>query len=438
MSNEELRMKRHYTLIILLLFAGLWMAGCSTNEPPEPKPVDSNPKTLIIYGNIGEPYFSNNVRAAGQAVAAGALIEGQRVIVCHEKLGAGGKIARNIIYELVRDKKAAEGFRRDTLKVYEGENVKQTLDPADMKYLLEEMRGMAPANHYGLAIGTHATGWIPTTSSLLNTALFSAAAATTTAAPGQFQQLWEPVGESPLTRYIGHTDFYKNVYRIGIEAFADAVGNMEDVQDGGKAWDFVLFDACLMGSVEAVYEMRNIADYLIVSPAEVLMAGFPYDRVVKVLFNEKGNGWTNLEGVCAAYMDHYAYSSATVSLVRTAELEKLALTVRDIRLNGYNEVNPTAAVIQYFEGLSNHVFYDLDDYMRHWARSNYYYNRFYTQLCKTLPYTGHTPYFSSAYGSGGDIRIHCYSGLTAFIPYSDKAELIPFYHGTSWYKAIYQ
>ncbi len=410
-------MKRQYTLI--LLFAVLWFAGCGQKEPPAPPPVDDDPKTFIMYGNINYSYFKQNVESAARAVAAGALIEGQRVIVCSEVLGSQGKIAQNIIFELLRDRTVSKGYRCDTLRVYKGDDVKTTLDPADMKYLLGEMRELAPANHYGLALGAHATGWVPKEITISSSGL--------RAKTNGFSDLWAPIGENPLTRYIGHTDaLYNNVYRIDIADFAASVGSME--------WDFVLFDACLMGSVEAVYEMRDLAPYLIVSPAEIMIDGFPYDDVVKVLFND----WTNLKGVCAAYMAHYSNSNATISLVDTSELENLAKTVRNIRIKGYNTVDPTAAVIQYYEGLPNHVFYDLDDYMRHWARDTYYYELFYNQLLKTLPYTDHTPYLYSALGYAGRIRLYCYSGLTAFIPYAGKDDLIPWYHGTSWYKAVYQ
>ncbi len=409
------QMRKYYTLIIL--FAGLWLAGCSKDEPVPP-PVDNDPKTFILYGNIGEYYFSNNVRAAGRAVAAGALIKGQRVIVCHEKQNSQGVITQNVIYELVRDKKAAEGYRRDTLEVYEGDDTRSTLDPDDMKYLLEEIRAMAPANHYGLALGSHGMGWVPKES-------FPVSAYRLQAKASQFPELWAPIDENPTTRYLGHSDRNGNNYRVDIADFAAAMGSME--------WDFVLFDVCFMGSVEAVYEMRRIAPYLIVSPAEVLIEGFPYENIVKVLFKD----WTDLKGVCAAYMDFYKNSYATVSLVDTGELERLAGTVNAIYKSGYNDVDPTAAVIQYFEGMSNHVFYDLDDYMRHLAKNTHYYAQFYDQLQKTLPYTNHTPYFYSAWASG-KIRIYHYSGLTAFIPYAGKEDLRPGYEQTAWYKDVHK
>ena len=37
-----------------------------------------------------------------------------------------------------------------------------------------------------------------------------------------------------------------------------------------------------MSQVEVAYELRNTADYLILSPAEVMSAGFPYFKITKI------------------------------------------------------------------------------------------------------------------------------------------------------------
>ena len=45
-------------------------------------------------------------------------------------------------------------------------------------------------------------------------------------------------------------------------------------------FDFLLFDVCSMGGIECVYELRDKADYIVASPAEVLVAGFPYKNIL--------------------------------------------------------------------------------------------------------------------------------------------------------------
>ena len=45
-------------------------------------------------------------------------------------------------------------------------------------------------------------------------------------------------------------------------------------------FDFILFDACFMASIEVFYELRNTTDYIIASPTEVLATGFPYKDTI--------------------------------------------------------------------------------------------------------------------------------------------------------------
>lgn len=54
----------------------------------------------------------------------------------------------------------------------------------------------------------------------------------------------------------------------------------------GNSFDFILFDACYMGCVEMGYELKEMADFLIASPTEVLSYGFPYKKMVP-LFGKK-------------------------------------------------------------------------------------------------------------------------------------------------------
>jgi hypothetical protein len=420
--------------IIAIAACGLLaLPGCTKTEYVEvevPR-VDSSPKTLIFYGNIGQRYFKANVEAAGRAIGTGALAEGHRVLVCDEILGVGSAIEKNVIYELVRDKSVAEGFRRDTLRVHQGADARQTLDPVDMAYLLAEMRAMTPeAVSFGLALGTHGRGWIPkeyaSPTQRMNTA-------------DPFATMWEQPREIK-TRFLGHVvknaaSMVTHDYRIDIPVFAAA---ME-----GLHWDFILMDVCLMSNIESLYEMRDIADYFIVSPAEVMIAGFPYEKIVSTLFAD-GVDWDTPEVFAAVghdYVEHYRSSSdpyATIAVVDAGQLTSLAQSVRDIRRGGVNAIeNEELNFIQAYEGMSVHTFYDLDEYMRRWARNETYYDRFLAQLRRTVVYKESTDYFYTDLGNSGDKPIAHYSGVSAFIDAAATSSLTPYYKETAWYRAVY-
>ena len=60
------------------------------------------------------------------------------------------------------------------------------------------------------------------------------------------------------------------------------------IDGSGVRFDYLLFDACFMSSVEALYDLRRAADYIVASPCEVMAHGFPYDTVIPSLFADDG------------------------------------------------------------------------------------------------------------------------------------------------------
>jgi hypothetical protein len=418
---------------VLLTAALLILLGCKKPNPvnPEIERTDPSPKTLIFYGNIGHSYFKANVEAAGKAIAAGALAKGHRVLVCDEILGSGSAIVRNVIYELVRDKSAKSGFTRDTLAVHEGAEVRQTLDPIDMRFLLSEMRAMTPeAESFGLALGAHGRGWIPKDYTIPMFRMPST---------DPFAVLWQQP-KILKTRFMGHAVKSSNGtiahdYRIDIPEFAAALEGMH--------WNFILMDVCLMGNIESLYDMREVADYFIVSPAEVLIAGFPYSQIVTTLFAD-GVSWNSpsvYSSVAHDYVEYYRTSGtpyATIAVVDASQLTSLAETVRKIRMSGYNAISDEDLdFIQTYEGMSVHTFYDLDEYMRNWAQNPIDYDSFLAQLRKTVVYKESTDYFYSDLGYSGSKPIVHYSGLSAFVDAPSTTSLVPYYKQTAWYKAIW-
>jgi hypothetical protein len=400
---------------ILLLFTVVLLAGCEKKPTPIPPRIDNDPKVLIMYDNIGT-WFNDDVAEAERAVAAGALAdEGHRVIVFHRKSDGSQ------IYELVRDKSVKEGFRAKVLKQYaQGEMA--TLSPEIINSVIGEIRDLTPeANHYGLAFGSHGMGWIPKINSV---------GLRRSAEPDPFASLWE-MPENDMTRFLADSQNEK----IDVSEFADALDDWE--------WDFILFDDCFMASVEALYEIRYLADYFIASPTEIMDKGFPYDRVVERLFRDD---WTNLAGVAAdfvAYYRNYDIPSGTVSVIKADKLEPLMQSVRAIRLGGLDIIDPDARGIQSYENLSRHVFFDLDDYIQNAMQSPQniaLYSDFRDKLHKAVVFEAHTDsFFSRLAGHGSyNLPITTASGLSTFIPWTKTAPLQPYYQQTEWYKDIYE
>ena len=109
----------------------------------------------------------------------------------------------------------------------------------------------------------------------------------------------------------------------GLRSFGSDSGKEMNIVDLAKAlplhFKFILFDACLMGAVEVVYELRNTTDYIIASSTETIAEGFPYHLILPELVKQNPD-WTK---VAQQYFDYYnnqqgVYQSATVSVILTA------------------------------------------------------------------------------------------------------------------------
>ncbi|MDR1340734.1 MAG: hypothetical protein LBK58_11880 [Prevotellaceae bacterium] len=265
------------------------------------------------------------------------------------------------------------------IKTYQEFN---SADPASMNKLLGEIIEMYPAESYGLILWSHGTSWLPS--------------------------------------------------GVQLKSFALDGNRQMNIPDLAAAlpvkFDFILFDACLMGAVEVAYELRNSADYIIASPTEIIDSGFPYDEVVPELLKPS----VNLSMVAQKYFDYYNaldgdYRSATVSLIDTKELENLAkLTAELISGNEISE-NFDRTEVQRLDVYGEQYTFDFADFInRAFPSANR--DAFMAQLGKTVLYRAHTPAFLNEY------RIETYCGLSCYIPASGRTDLNAYYQSLQWYR----
>ena len=158
-------------------------------------------------------------------------------------------------------------------------------DPVFMKNVLQKVMEEMPADSYGLVLSSHGSGWIP--SSIFDKHVIHPA-------PGLSD------------RTVLNTWKFLLWHR-----------RLKDWK-----FEYLLFDACFMSSIEALYDLRNVTDYLMASPTEVLADGFPYKEIVSQLFKK------DLKGACESFMNKYRQTSGTVALVQSNKLEALAAAVK--------------------------------------------------------------------------------------------------------------
>lgn len=246
---------------------------------------------------------------------------------------------------------------------------------------------MFPAEEYGLFLWSHGTGWLPS----------------------------------------GHYS----------KSFGSEDNKEIEIQDLVKAFpyklSFLVFDACLMGGIEVVYQMKDSVDYVISSPAEILSMGFPYSEVMKHIFRTP----SDLVSVAQEYYDFYngqagQMRSATISLVDTKALENVAQATKAV-FDKFRDSIATLSFssVQRYYRYDKHWFFDFGDFITQLAGEEQA-APVLDALDKAVIYKASTPYFLDIY-----IDRNKYSGLSTYIPVSPAdEELASYYKTLEWNKAV--
>ena len=119
-----------------------------------------------------------------------------------------------------------------------------------------------------------------------------------------------------------------------------------------------------MGGIEVAYQLKDPTDHILFSPTETLANGMPYSVVMQHLFSNP----TDLTAVAKEYYNFYnsqtSLKYATVSLVKTSELENLASVAKEIFDTGRDKISSIniRGIQRYYRG-NKHWFYDLEDFL---------------------------------------------------------------------------
>lgn len=141
-----------------------------------------------------------------------------------------------------------------------------------------------PAQSYGLVLGSHGFGWIPSY-----------------------------VEVRPYTRAFGQdTNTGGGEIGMGTDEIADVLADVSGL-------DFIFFDACFMQTIEVDCDLKDVTKHIIASPAEVPNIGADYSVTLPEMFRRDGYA----EGICESYSNSYANDpngEIVISDVNTAAL----------------------------------------------------------------------------------------------------------------------
>lgn len=370
------------------------LAGCSKDEPvPDAGPAQNH--TLIIYmmGDCGlETFMDSNLGKIMTVVDQ--VPEGCRVALYYDR----GNYAR--LTELVVE----EGMAKQRLIQNYVPAKTSSVDPEFMAGVLDQVRREFASESYGLILSSHGGGWVPSDE-------FDRYMA---------QMQGRSVSESGMRPSFFGQDGYDCMEIVDL---ARALG--------GFRFDYILFDACFMSSVEALYDLRGVADYIIASPAEVLGAGFPYKEILPLLFR-KDHG---LVESCRAFMDFFRTTSGTIALVDCSKLEPLAQAVGKLLAASEGRA-VDASKIQAYEGFTTHLYFDLEQYAEALTADEALLASFRAALREAVVYTDHTPTFYTDYGVAGDVPLPRSCGVTCHVEQAADPQIHAEFLKTAWAQAV--
>ena len=415
-------------------------AGCCKNNLDEP--IKENRKVLLFYecgfNNLGD-YIKSNMESPNRGLPSGYIPEkGEDVLLVYSRIAENGHTPVNSY--LRRIYKTSKGkVISDTLKVFGKETI--AASPSTLSAVLTLVKEKFPANKgYGMVFSSHGSGWLPA-GYYYSPSRFEndhkgevgtsrqGIAAQSVGHP----RLPVPEGDLPdtdpfygMTRSIGQ-DYTKDSYyghEMSVSEFVDAIP---------YHLDYILFDMCYTAGVEMAYALKDKADYLGLSPAEVLGDGmFNYTKITSFLLNRET---PDIEGLFKDSFEMYdkqsgLYRSSTVNLVRTSGLDNLA-SVCARMINEYSDALADAPVddIQGYYRQGRHYFYDLVDIFEKCGASKADLEDLDKAVDGCVIYKNSTGQFLE------DYDIKAYSGFSMYLPCAGTPLLDLYYRKEVWNNA---
>ena len=170
-------------------------------------------------------------------------------------------------------------------------------NPATMKTVIEKAFTDYPGKDYGLVLWGHATGWLFKNDSIANNSARNRAYG----------------GTNKNGSNQGSGDLWMN-----IPTLAKTLKTLPHLK-------FIFADCCNMMCAECAYELKDVCDYFIGSPAEIPGEGAPYNKVVPAMMEKE----TFYKSICDQYALMYR-DRVPLAVVKSSEMANLANATKTI------------------------------------------------------------------------------------------------------------
>lgn len=313
-------------------------------------------ETVIMFFPYSglENYIEENITCMKEAIVKRGGLGNTRLIVYQST-----SLSNGLLYEIEYDQGRCQNrIISDVSATFQSRDQQSNI--VQMESVFNKIKSTAPAASYSMIIGSHGNAWVQ--------------AGNTLATKGQ-----KAFGSGTRSYQIDNTSLATALKNCGIHL------------------TYLLFDACYMASVEAVYDFRNTCSYYIASQNEILLYGIPYDHVGDALLKH------DYKTVVDNYYDFYSnysigtekYPYGSLSVISTANLENFTYIIKELNRN----LSPDADLrkVQFMDGIQPHIFFDMKDYYRNYCTDAKLYETFDAVLGAIVMYERHTDEFFTAY-----------------------------------------
>ena len=412
-----MRIIRLISLLLLLVLSACERDGYDLSLTLGPYGEGETRRVLLLY-EAGFNSLSGDIASNIATLKQGWLPgkgRNENVLLVLSHVRKNGSYSAETSPVMVRLSRSHGNVAVDTLKVWPAGT--SLANAAMVNEAFNWVRDEFPAAGYGAVMSSHATGWLPE-------GYFDNPKRYEGTSRGNSGEIWA----APSYRSFGQ-EYYnsgKEKEEIEMHDLAAAIP---------YRLDYILFDACLMGTVEVAWQLKDVCSYLAVSPCEIPAAGFNYATLAEHLL---GGPTADLEGVCRDYFARYEKDrtyGATISMIDCSALPVLADACRPLferyrsAIRGLEGKN--VQVYDRLMGTKNYyIFFDLKDMLREAGATAAELADVQAALDAVLVYEAHTAKFIS-------VKLERCCGLATYLPaYEDYRASI--WHGTGFLDGFYK
>lgn len=189
--------------------------------------------------------------------------------------------------------------------------------------------------------------------------------------------------------------------------------------------EFILADCCNFMCLESIYELREVTDYVVGSPAEIPDPGAPYEKIVPEMFKRQNAAQGIMEKYAADNQDYLP-----LSVAKTKEMDALAEATRTVLKAIYcrldTEYPDMTDLIYYYNEYNSrylpqyNIFYDAGDFVKKFATETEYkqwkavFDRVITDKVFASSWTTNKSWYT--YYSHFEMTEEKYHGVSMFVP----------------------